>query len=352
MIINKKIELLLLLSIMAVSCLTPIDVETKKLGGTLVISGQVSSLSERSFVQLGIVSDGDRLPEPLSAAIVTLIDSEGNLLTYNESFSLPGTYLLEAISGVPGRTYHVEIFMPDGTVYESAPELMPLITGGLETTYEIVKDEIIDFEGTVRSVDFVKIYGDTQIPESSSSSYLRWSVEETFLLSPTDFPDIAGAIPPPCFVSQNPDPQRILLFDGTQSKPVVLENQLIASKAIDWSFLEKHYFTTYLSSLTENAYQYYRKVNIIANQTGSIFDSPPAKISGNIRNSLNQNEYVLGYFQAVNESFDRFALFKSDLPFSLLIEDCSFRGYGVNYQTRCIDCTSLRNSSYARPSWF
>jgi hypothetical protein len=183
---------------------------------------------------------------------------------------------------------------------------------------------------------------------------LKWRVEEAFLLSPTDFPDPFGSIPPPCFVVQNADPQRIVLFNGSEVSTTSINNLLVASRLIDWSFLERHYFTIYQSSITKDAYDYWRKVNIVANQVGTIFDTPPAAIVGNIVSEGNPNEKTLGYFQATNQTLNRFFILPQDLPFPLSVKTCTFDGNysSLEYPARCIDCTSLRNSSYTRPDWF
>ena len=108
---------------------------------------------------------------------------------------------------------------------------------------------------------------------------------EAFRLSPTDFPDPFGSVPPSCYIVQNADPQRIVLFNGEDLKTTTVENLLVVSRIVDWIFLEKHHFTIYQSALTRDAMEYWRKVNILANQVGSIFDTPPADITGNIKNS-------------------------------------------------------------------
>ncbi len=99
---------------------------------------------------------------------------------------------------------------------------------------------------------------------------------------------------------------------------------MVVSRLVDWSFYEKHYFTLYQSAMTRDAIEYWRKVDILANQVGSIFDTPPAEINGNIKNLNNQDEKVYGYFQTVNETYHRFTLYKEDLPFPLLMPTLYF----------------------------
>lgn len=350
----KKNSTHLFLVLFTAGCLTPVDIDTRNIGGTIVISGQVSPLEDRSSIQIGAASEDDRLPIPISGAEVKLLDDVGNVFYYSESESSLGTYDLKNSTVIPGRSYHIEVTLPTGASYTSTPETMPISVGTISTNFEVVEEEFIDAEGTVSQLDFMKIYANSQLPTGSSNGHFRWSVEETYLLSPTDFPDPFGSIPPPCFISQNADPQRVTLLDQVSSPITQIDQKLIASRIIDFSFLERHYFTSYQSALSDDAFEYWRKVNILANQVGSIFDTPPAKITGNIFNTTNSQEEVLGYFQAVNESYDRFFTLPYLLPIEVKVKKCDFTGSfnTLNYPTRCINCLTVRNSSYTRPNWF
>jgi len=346
-----KLSLKLIWVLLGGSCLAPIDLSTENIGGKLVVSGQISPIQDQCVIQLGLTADIDRLPFPLSGAYITLLDDAGESYSYIEDPLSPGSYILTAVSGIPERTYQIQITTPDGEVYESTPEKMPEAVGQLTTDYEILFEEFTDLEGTVSNEPFVKIYSNTILPVTSEPSYLKWSIEEAFLLSPTDFPDPFGNTPPLCYIVQNADPQRIELFDGAELKTTSISNLLVGSRIVDWTFLEKHYFTTYQTSLTKEAHEYWRKVNILSNQVGSIFDTPPAQINGNIFNVNDRSEKVLGYFQAANQTFDRFFLLPFDLPFPVT-QVCRYNPIVDEYPPRCLNCLSVRNSSYTRPSWF
>ncbi len=283
-----------ILFILASGCLSPITIDTDKAGGSIVISGQVSSLSDRNIVQIGTSSQDARLPFPLSGATVQLYDGFGNNFLYYES--VPGIYKLENFSGIPSVNYHLRVTLQDGRTYESGSEQMPDAVGTITSSFIVANEEYIDSEGIQSNQNFIKIYNNSNLSELPSKSYLRWSVEESFIISPTDYPDISGSIPPPCFVTDNVDPQRIVLFDKTTSNSTSIQDQFLGRRIIDYSFLEKHYFTTYQTALTSEAYEYWRKVNILANQVGSIFDTPPSKSIGTIKNANNDSEEVLGYF--------------------------------------------------------
>ena len=308
---------------------------------------------EQNIVEIGSTANTNRLPFPVSGALVTLFDDAGGVYSYIENPSKAGSYLLSGVEGVPGRTYHIEVTTPEGNVYQSRKEKMPDQAGTIATNYEILFEEFTDREGTVSFEPFIKVYANATLPQGNGPLYLKWGVNEVFKLTPTDFPDPFNMPPPNCYIDQNADPQRVVLFDGSDVKATSFDNMLVASRIIDWSFVERHYFTTTQSSLTPEAYDYWRKVNILANQVGSIFDTPPAEISGNMSNINDPSEKVLGYFQAANQTYDRFYILPINLPFFLSLE-CTYDSQAEDfaYPQRCLNCIEEPNSSYVPPDWF
>jgi hypothetical protein len=335
-------------------CLGRIDIDTDPLANQLVVSGQVSPVEEENLVELGRTAGTGRLPFPLVGASVILHDDAGNSYTWNEYPEHPGQYKPIGFSGVPGRTYHIQIILPEGDVYESDPETMPEHSGTDALRYAFEEEEFIDAEGIVSNLPFIKIYTNATLPDSNAPMFARWSVIECYAIRPTDFPDPFGNVPPPCYVTQAADPQRIVLLNGTELNNPSVENLLLCSRLIDRSFFERHYFTVYQSSMSEQAYDYWRKVNIVANQVGSIFDTPPAAIKGNISKVGGSGEPVLGYFQAVNQTYNRFFLLPGDIPFQIPYTSCLYDPFksGDQYPGECLDCISVRNSSHVRPDWF
>lgn len=357
--ILKSIQLLVFLGL--IGCLTPIDFSADMLGGSLVVSGQISTLPNHNYVSLGSTADIERLPFPISGASLTLHDDKGNSFNYFEDPLQPGSYKQPGIVGITGTSYHIEIKLPNGKIYQSIPDKMPEPASLDSTYYEIVEEAVIDEDGISTIAPFLNVYANSTI-QPNTNYFLQWKVEETFKLSPTNFPDPFGVIPPPCFISQNTDPQRIALLDGRAIKTNEIKGQLVASRIIDWSFLEKHYFTTYQSAISIESYEYWRKANILANQVGSIFDTPPAEIKGNMINVNDPSEKILGFFQASNQTAHRFYMLPEYLPFKILNGKCDYQGdfngntlvgfNTSNYPARCITCIEVPNSRYERPEWF
>jgi hypothetical protein len=341
-----------LLMVVLTSCLSPLDFPVEIIGGRIVVTGQISTIAERNLIEVGTTSSSLQLPGPYSNAKVEVIDVEGTVITYTEDPVKIGNYRGET-PGIPGHTYYARITLPGGKVYESKPETMPSDAGTVSAYHTFTQQDLVDAEGTVINLHQVNVYANSSIPIGQDPTYLKWNVEEVFLLVPTDFPDPFGNIPPSCYVTQPADAQKVTLFDGSNTRTDTLSNQLLVTRAIDKSFYTRYYSTVIQSATTAEAFEYWRKVNILSNQVGSIFDTPPAEISGNISNVQNPSEKVAGYFQAVNQTVDRFFLVRSDLP-KFLPTYCDFseeRDWR-SYPSECLNCLTMRNSSYERPDWF
>lgn len=340
--------------IILVGCLTPIDFSVQNIGGRLVISGQISTVLDECSVYVGRTSDESRLPKPESGALVEVFGDDGSYGRYMEDGQKPGTYRLSSLTGIPGVTYFIRVTLPAGGSYESVPEKLPASAGQLSTFHDFVVEEALDGEGILTEQRMFKLYANIELPDEFSSSYFKWTVDETYQISPTNFPDPFGAIPPSCFVTQSAEPQRINLLNGHELSTRSIKGMLLASRPVDQSFFERHSFTINQTGLTIEAYEYWRKVSTLAN-VGSIFDAPPAEITGNLQNSVDPTEKIYGYFQAVNQVSERFFMTPYDLPYILTFQRCDFDGIHWNpldYPPRCRECLLVANSSYSRPYWF
>ena len=343
-----------MLMIALAGCLSPIDIEisNERAAGLLVVSGQVSNLEHRTFVDVGVTSADGRYPIPLNNIEVVLSDESGLSNQLTELTNYPGRYTADGFTGEPGKRYILQIRAEDGSIYTSEFESMPLKAGVDDLSNKFLVEEFTDYEGAFVSDARINVYSTPTIPKNGFN-FIRWTTEETYLIRPTNFPDPFGYQPPDCFVTENADPQRIVLFDGRSSTGNFTKPILLCSRKIDQSFHYKHYFTIYQSSMSESAFEYWKKVDVLANQTGSIFDSPPATIKGNLSNR--SGKIVFGYFQAVNETFKRFSVVKSDLPEFASLEaycDFSYERRPDSYPGSCLDCLSVRNSTITRPDWF
>jgi hypothetical protein len=333
-------------------CLSPVGVEVGDASGQLIITGQVSTVEHRNVVTVHRTAGTDRQAFTVSGAVARIVDDLGNVWTCFEG--LPGTYEAVGLIGVPGRTYHAEVVVPDtGETYRSVPETLPSVIGDDQVSYDFSEEEFIDSDGTPSRQPYINFRSSVNVQQPSEPYYLKWTVNEIYLLMPTDFPDPFGVVPPPCFIRRTTDPQRVVLFDGTLRQPLQDEFLVAARVADQKAFHSKYSAYIYRSSVTFEAYEYWRKVNVLVNQVGSIFDTPPAEIDGNVFNVNNASEKVYGFFQASNETYHRINLNLTDMPFPAL-PYCEYNNskFQNEYSSECLNCLNAPNSSYTEPDIF
>jgi hypothetical protein len=331
------------------SCVSPTDFEIERIGGRLVISGQVSTAPERTFVELGTIAGTARLPNPVSGALVEVVDEGG--LTHPLFESRIGFYTSSFVAS-PGKAYMIRVTHVTGQVYESKPEIVPSAATFDVTSYDFSLRKVVDPDGIATEKTFINVYV-TNTSLHENEPYIKWEAEEVYIIEPTDYPDERGMIPDPCYVRQNADPQRVVILNRANLSTNEIKNLLVASRLVDQSFHTRHYFQVYHGSITREAYEYWNKVNILSNNVGSIFDTPPAEIRGNLTNTARKDDLPFGYFQAVNETMNRFYLLEPDLPFRLR-DYCEYLPFRSNsdYPSECMNCLLVRNSTIVRPEWF
>lgn len=343
------ILLLLLLS----SCVEIIDFGVPRQGGQLVVDGRITDGPGPYELRLSRTADIERLSIPENGATIMITDDLGRTETYEERGD--GQYILlgHTVSGEVGRTYFLQINTADGRRYETQRETIPPLPAQQQDLYfdfELIEE--LNAFGNIISFPVVNAYVDVEIsPESGQELFLHWSVEEVYLLSPTDFPDPFGAIPPPCYVHDLPAFNNHQLLQVRPGQRQAITGLKVASQILDHRFDEKHYFNVTLLSSSEAAFNYWDKIQQTVNNVGTIFDTPPAPIPGNVFNPDDPEEEVLGYFEAVSTDIIRRFLVRGDTPLNTRM-DCPYRPFQNQYPERCLNCLSVRNSTYERPDYF
>ncbi|MCB0629102.1 MAG: DUF4249 domain-containing protein [Saprospiraceae bacterium] len=335
------------------ACVEIIEFDTTREGGQLVVDGGVGTGSGPFDVYLGRTASTNRITTPVEQAEIAVYDDLGTVLAYQEigegHYQIAEGLLRPEI----GRTYHIRIRLPNGNMYESEPETIPPVPARLDSIYfDFEKQEELNEYGNIITYPVVNAYVDLRVEQNADvQSFYRFDVEEVYLLSPTDFPDPFGVIPPPCFVYDYPATRDFLLTDVKGEQIRTLRGLKVATQILDWRFEEKHYFNVYLQSLTENAYTFWRQVNQTITNVGTIFDTPPAPIRGNVYNLNDPGEEVLGYFSAASRDTIRRALTPGETPARPLYE-CKYSPFEFDYPERCLDCLSVPGSTYQRPEYF
>lgn len=342
--------LCLLVALVSPSCINQTDFEPS--GGVasqVVIDGSITNSDGPHELKISRTRTGSLLmPRPILSAQAKLYDGAGNEYSFVEEGD--GKYVLPkgVVTGTVGEAYHIEVALPDGKIYRSAPEVMPVLVAADSLYFDVATVEELNTNGTAIEAEYLRLYLDSEIPETTDGPYLRWETFEVHLFSEKVNP--FNALDPTlvCYVRQNNDPQTVRLLSGGEVGDYI-SGQYIARRRLDFTFFEKHSFSVYQVSMTKPAFSYYERIDQVVNQVGTIFDKPAASFRGNTVNVNDPREDVLGYFQAVAVDTSHLFLTRDDLPVNIL-EFCS--GPPSRYSPNCFNCLLFDNSSLERPGFW
>jgi hypothetical protein len=333
------------------SCIDQLDFIGNTEEGQLVIYGLVTDSDEIHKVTISETQSFSRIPKGIAGARVTLKDGQGVIRFFQDKGN--GDYELEGVVAQAGSSYKLEIEL-EGKSYESEFEVMPTLSANDELSYTIATEPI---NGTIAR-PVMTLYSETTLPATDAPIYLRWKVRETYLWQLVWVIPESGFPPPPppnCFISSDLDANRLNLFDGSNSTS--LKTEMVMSKRhIDNSFISPYNLSVTQLSTTRGAYEYWEQIKIMLDNQGSLFDVPPATVKGNMSNTDNPDEKVLGYFEVAKTKITRLYTFYSDIPFYLL-KPCDYiRGKAIeSYPSECHSCAVRAGSkswTNERPSWW
>ncbi|HSF54308.1 MAG TPA: DUF4249 domain-containing protein [Algoriphagus sp.] len=361
-----KISGFLVLFLAFNSCVERVDFPLKKTERErLIVSGTLTDLDEPQVVFLSQTTSNarepllvdvengyytlDDLPRPLQGASVSLYDEVFGG-TWNYSETKPGVYVLQNFfHRSPDSRYSLYIVVGDRQ-YVSEPQSIPEVIGTDELSFSFERTRLDDNPDAAQVV----IRSEVTLPQQVGDYYLRWAVDEAYYWDLTFFPNPFNTPPPPCVVFGFPDPERITLINGDLlNRPGAKSTQIVTKRLVDQSFLSRHYFNVHQLSISKEAYEYWRRVGELVNNTGSVFDTPPAPIKGNFHNINDPEEVVLGYFEVAKSKVTRIYTTFADVPF-FLEKICEYQPgkARASYDPRCLSCNVFPNSQMEFPEWW
>lgn len=308
----KESIIILILSILSISCIDRISIETPNPDSQLVVEGLITD--EPGPYQV-VLSKASRLDENLNfrkyitAKSVTISDNLGNSELLKEVST--GVYQTreDGIRGVVGREYSIRIETVDGKIYESLPDKMNPV-GEVDSIY-YEYETYQSFDGTNRYG--LRLYADGRGLTSGNNFYI-WKAVGTFQLEA--YPQLHTAFqcapaPRPC-ASDGPNGSCTCCTcwanDLIASKPVVSDNRFVSNgvfKRVEIGFASLDYYSFQVKyrlgvkqmSLSRAAFDYWKTVQSQIEGTGSLFQPPFGKLKTNIFN-IDGSDEALGIFHA------------------------------------------------------
>ena len=287
------------------SCVTEFQPDAVTLPPTLVVEGQITDQPGPYTVRLTRTADYSLKAINLleTGAVVSIEDNQGNRETLREQ-APGGVYQTRpnGIQGVAGRSYKLTIQTKSGTRYESAPEVItaaPLILK-LYTEYRnaLVPNTAVRKQGW-------DVYLDAKDPETTGN-YYRWewthyeaisACQKTIAPSGGFYNGLYCCTPcwdiSRCYncISVNSDAN----INGQ-----AISRQLIMRAPYTSS--APYYLEVEQQALSRGAYEFWKSVRQLVNNTGGLFDAAPQTVRGNVRCITDPNAAVYGYFGATGVS--------------------------------------------------
>lgn len=320
----------------------------------LVVDGGITQKNCMHEITLGFSRDfGDLKRQPAPGAEITLYDDQGNSENYHSSEE--GRYYLygDLVERVPGRAYYIEIRWPNGNTYRSVPQGMPQLVRPESIRFEVESRKMINENGLVVERNYLNLRIDTPVNPGGNESYFIWRSDHVYSLTEVWWSPLVE--PKVCYIQQSTDASLLYLYSGENMEEGHLEDFQVSRVVIYpfWQFFEKHFYNITQYCITREAFDYWEKVNEIAFPTGSIFDTPPAPIPGNIYNVNDPDEIVLGFFEVSTVDTIRTWTNREDLEGLAIYDRCNdeylYQSWNDN---ACRDCMTLDDASTERPYYW
>lgn len=296
---RSSVTLFLLVGLLA-QCITEFDPELNAVNTKLVVDGLITDQPGPYQVRITYSAPYNNTEafagSPAQASVYIKSDSgEEELLKYTSN----GFFTTQAtgIQGIVGRQYWLTIVLPNGTTYESIPELLQAAPE-IDTVYTEYQELNAGF---LRGK--FKVFLDTYDP-AESANYYRWSwthyiTEEicgyTYEFQSPFLIKIPWGCCEPCWTKS-----KCVGCINIGSDKFINGRKLAGQHLVDvpYNSLDPYYLLIEQQSLTKSAYEYWWKIRSQVSNSGGAFDTPPIAIKGNLKNHNDPNEPVLGYFGA------------------------------------------------------
>lgn len=359
------------------SCIDPYNPEVIGGKGLLVIDGMITDQAGPHRVYLSrtksLNNPNHRIPDKVSGAQVEVTDDEGNVFLFEEIYD--GIYASEPdVKGVVGRSYQIKISF-EGKEYLSAPELLPPSAEPVSLSAEFAGEFLKDGSNNPQKnkVLFYVNLADTE----GTSDFYKYSVDYTYeievpyWLTPYECGDTTKQEPTPRLCYANEKPATFLNTLSLKGHAGSQYNQhFLTEVEPNRRFMSKFSLHVVQYSMTERAYNFWEDIKAQSLKTGSLFDSPPGRILGNIESVSDPGEAVFGYFMASSVKEERaffspgilgaeFENFTSCDCFPEISAKClSVLPQDTNNfelpapHALCCDCRLYPNSSVEQPSFW
>lgn len=292
-------------------CIETIPSEQLEFEDLLVVEGLITDQPIRQEISLSrtiFLTDSARF-NPESGADISIMDQNGVTIPFSETE--PGRYVTNFPFGAEvGGTLQLFITTASGRAYESS-EVNVLSTPPIDSIYAEFMPEPVQRNSFAGRFNF---YLDAR-NNPESNRYYRWKWNSTYdfsLRRPSRWLFIDNEFIIRERGSENDSLQVEVCWIINESKNLNISELLVPSQGIErFPILDFHSETGFMKrgfslevkqyAISQDSYNFWNQIRETNEDQGSLSDTQPGTIAGNITSVDNPNEIVLGYFEASQE---------------------------------------------------
>lgn len=322
----KICRIFFLVWILLEACIEPLPVDSASTESRLVVDGMITDQPGSNTVRLfwsTVPFESGTTPRMVTGALVSIKDDADSIFTLRESE--PGVYESDPseLQGRTGKSYSLIIEMDDGSMYQSTPEAL-LPAGDVDSVYARFVESAINPTDPALPQDAMNFYVDARSDRGNPRGFQRWrsrAIYEIFT-----YPELRTKMrdnirvpdPLPCsgYISVNDElravdtcscctcwvyeyPRNAVVSPARFAEGNEFRSVALARVPVDsWRFFRKYYFEVEQLSVSENVYEFWKRVGAQQQGTGSLFQPNAVKIQGNIRCVSDPKKEVFGIFSA------------------------------------------------------
>jgi hypothetical protein len=342
-------NIIILLSIIASSCLDEISYNNDTIYNRININGQFTNDSTEQTVEIRKVSNfGQGSPsigDPIVDAEVFVLENKNKRIDF--IYTENGIYKTN-IAGTIGNNYQL-IVKQNGKEYSSDIQTMQQNAKIESARLEPVKESIILSSGNigVKNTCTVRITTNLNDGKKPINVFYRF-------FSMYEFPEEDVRLAPPlrtCFIEHRNDIGKLNILTGKDFSNNRLEDYKIYTVDHDYKFYYKYLIRIEQYAIDSASFSYWDKVKELTKPDRSIFDPPAGPINSNIK-STDPKDQPFGFFTVSSKEI--FYLHTNSTKLGFVGENfCRVPGVTFNNRRKeCIDCRLFPKSTTTMPPFW
>jgi len=326
--------------ILPLSCIDEINLKVSDVEDRLVIEGLIADSLDTYSIRVKYARNKGIYP--VSDAVVKVIDDQGNVNIFEENQSDLGNYL-SLMRGEVGKSYFVEVTTPDHKTIRSIPTILVKGPSMDNLIHETRIRTYINSAG--QQVEEKNVYIKADISFATSDKpFLRWRTSGEY-----EFHESPGGIAIKwCYVNEKDDFNKLNIYNPRFLNSQTLKGQEVNYTALDHRFSILYCFHIRMYTMNEPEFQYWRSLNNLLENDGTLYDPPPGNVKGNLYNTEDATDQVIGYFSVSGVDYKRYFMNAQSTGYTVR----PLCDYSNRFNTPCGDCLILRNSTLDRPSYW